>query len=325
MFLAGATLNFTSCSKDEVETPVNNTPAVTTPTNGALIDGTEAQKSSEPAMNDKTAVLETTAGKFEVGFASKPTESGTYTVKSTISAKNASMAARAAAGTLKEVTVTYTSKDNIVYKAADNAGGTVTITIKDGKMTIDISNLNVCNSTTCKKVSVKYDFYYTPPVVNPDPVDPDPVDPGPINPNPSTGDPGTAYINGVKSVSTFGTGMSLGRNVVFNTPVGSFQVWFKDKPMVGTFKVRSYQQVLMNNKAADEAGFVFVDPTKPATGAGGQFWSSDTSGGTIIVTASGNDLIIEAKDITVCSVDNYGSYTNECKKFSAFYKIPKPQ
>ena len=327
---AGAVINFSSCSKDD-DNSTNNTP--TTPTvaaNGALIDGVAVTKVSDPVMSDKIAVLETTAGKFEMEFASKPTESGTYTVKSALSAKDALTASKVAAGTLKEVTFKYTSKDNILYKATDGAGGTVTIIIKDGKISIDISNLNVCNGTTCKKVSVKYDFAYTPPTVNPNPVDPNPVDPnpvdpGPINPNPSTGDPGTAYINGVKSVSTFGTGMSLGRNVVFNTPVGSFQVWFKEKPMVGTFKVRSYQQVLINNKAADEAGFAFVDTSKPATGAGGQFWSSDDSGGTIIVTASGNDLIIEAKDITVCSVDNYGSYTNECKKFSAFYKVPKPQ
>lgn len=310
LVLAGATLNFTSCSKDEVETPVNNTPVVTTPTNGALIDGTEAQKSSEPAMNDKTAVLETTAGKFEVGFASKPTESGTYTVKSSIASKNPEVAARAAAGTLKEVTVKYTSKDNIVYKASDNAGGTVTITIKDGKIAIDINNLNVCYNTSCKKVSVKYDFAYTPPVVNPDPVvDPDPV----VNPNPTTGEAGTGYVDGVKSVSSFGTGLWVNKAVVINTSAGSFQVWFKEKPTAsGSYTTKSFMSVLGGQGGDKEAGFAFVP------NGGSQLWSTDTSGGTIQVKDDGANWIIEAKNINACV-----NGTSTCKTFSVFYKVVK--
>ena len=318
---AGAVMNFSSCSKDD-DNNTNNTP--TTPTvaaNGALIDGVAVTKVSDPVMSDKIAVLETTAGKFEMEFASKPTESGTYTVKSALSAKDALTASKAAAGALKEVTFKYTDKGNIIYKATDGAGGTVSIIIKDGKMTIDISNLNVCNGTTCKKVSVKYDFAYTPPTVNPNPVDPNPVDP---SPSPTTGDPGTGYVDGVKSVSTFGTGMSLGKNVVFNTATGSFQVWFKEKPMVGTYKVRAYMDVLGGSRAADEAGFAFVPLGTNSTYGTVQYWSTNSSTGTIVVTASGNDLIIEAKNVSACTHDII-TPTSNCRSFSAFYKIPKPQ
>lgn len=306
---AGAVINFSSCSKDD-DSSNNNPSTPTVAVNGALIDGVAVTKTSDPTMSDKIAVLETTAGKFEMEFASKPTESGTYTVKSALSAKDALTASKAAAGTLKEVTFKYTSKDNIIYKATDGAGGTVSIIIKDGKMTIDISNLNVCNSTTCKKVSVKYDFYYTPPVVNPDP---------------TTGDAGTGYVDGVKSVSTFGTGMVVGKSVVFNTAVGSFQVWFKDKPMVGTYTVKSYMDVLGGSKAANEVGFVFLPMGTGATTYGAsQYWSTNSSAGTVTVTASGNDLIIEAKGATAC-VHDLLTPTSNCKTFSAFYKIPKPQ
>ena len=82
---AGAVINFSSCSKDDD----NNTNTPTTPaavTNEASIDGVTVTKITDPTMADKIAVLETTAGKFETYFASKPTESGTYTVKSAFSA-----------------------------------------------------------------------------------------------------------------------------------------------------------------------------------------------------------------------------------------------
>jgi hypothetical protein len=303
---AGAVINLSSCSKDD-DNNTNNTPTVAA--NGALIDGVAVTKVSDPVMSDKIAVLETTAGKFEMEFASKPTESGTYTVKSALSAKDALTASKAAAGTLKEVTFKYTSKDDILYKAADGTGGTVTVTIKDGKMTIDVSNLSVCSGNTCKKVSVKYDFYYTPPVINPG----------------STSDAGTGYVDGVKSISSFGTGMIVGKSVVFNTPTGSFQVWFKEKPMVGTFKVRAYMEVLGGSKAADEVGFVFLPMGEGATTYGAsQYWSTNTSAGTVIVTESGSDLIIEAKGATAC-VHDLITPTSNCKTFSAFYKIPKPQ
>ena len=121
---AGAVINFSSCSKDD-DNSTNNTP--TTPTvaaNGALIDGVAVTKVSDPVMSDKIAVLETTAGKFEMEFASKPTESGTYTVKSALSAKDALTASKAAAGALKEVTFKYTDKGNIIYKATDGSNDT---------------------------------------------------------------------------------------------------------------------------------------------------------------------------------------------------------
>lgn len=311
---AGAVINFSSCSKDDDSSNNNNPSTPTVAVNGALIDGAAVTKTSDPVMSDKTAVLETTAGKFEMEFASKPTESGTYTVKSVLSAKDALTASKAAAGTLKEVTFKYTSKDNIIYKAADGTGGTVTIIIKDGKISIDVSNLSVCYNNTCKKVSVKYDFSYTPPVVNPDPVDPNPVDP---NPSPTNGDAGTGYIDGVKHTSTFGTGMIVGKSVVFNATAGSFQVWFTNGPAPGTYKVKSYTDVLFGNTAADEAGFALLLQ-------GNVLYNSKAATGTIVVTASGNDLIIEAKNITVCTM-NVGAPTNDCKSVSAFYKIAKPQ
>lgn len=311
----GLTLNFTSCSNDLPDAPVQQIVVPVTPVaNGALVDGTAVTSTETPAMSDKTAVLKTTAGTFEMGFASKPTESGTYIVKSALAAKDPLSAAKAAAGALKEVTFKFTDKGNVVYKATDGAGGTVTIVIKDGKISIDISNINVCNGNTCKKVSVKYDFSYTPPVTPVDPIDPNPIDPNP-NPNPTTGTPGTGFVNGVGSTSSFGTGMWVGNSVVFNTPTGSFQVWFKAKPTTGgTYTLKSFMTVIGAQGGATEVGFAYV----PLGGTQSQLWSTDTSGGAVVVKDDGANWIIEAKNINACV-----NATSTCKTFSAFYKVPK--
>jgi hypothetical protein len=163
----GAVVNFSSCSKDDDNT--TNTPSTpTATTNEASIDGVTVTKTADPVMPDKIAVLETTAGKFETYFANKPTESGTYTVKSAFSAAKG-------LADLKEVVIAYTEKTSqLTYTS--NTSGTATITISGGKISIDIKNVDVCNGSTCKKVSVKYNFAYTPPVK--------PVDP--VNPNPTT-------------------------------------------------------------------------------------------------------------------------------------------
>ncbi len=304
--ILGSLITFSSCSKDDDAT-VNTivTPPVTTAaTNGALIDGAPATSTETPAMSDKTAVLKTASGTFEMEFASKPTESGTYTVKSAFSAT------RSVAVATKEVIFKYTNKDNLIYKATDGVGGSVTVTIKDGKIVIDVANISVCNGNTCKKVSVKYDFSYTPPVV----VNPDPnPNPNP-NPNPTTGTSGTGYVDGVASTSTFGTGIWVGNSIVFNTSTGSFQVWFKAKPTTsGKYTVKSFMAVIGAQTGATDAGFAYVP-----TGGGSQHWSTDTSGGTIEVKDDGANWVIEAKNINACI-----NGTNTCKTFSAFYKVAK--
>lgn len=165
---AGAVINLSSCSKDDDKANTNTPTTPTVSVNSALIDGEVATKVSDPVMTDKTVTLETTSGTFELEFAAKPTESGSYTVKSSLSAAKG-------ASVLKEITFKYTSSNDMIYQATDGSGGTVNITIKDGRMKIDVSNLNVCHNTSCKRVSVNFDFAYTPPAtVNPDP-----------NPNPN--------------------------------------------------------------------------------------------------------------------------------------------
>ena len=303
---AGAVMNFSSCSKDDDNT--TNTPTTpTVTTNGALIDGVAVNKVSDPVMSDKIAVLETTAGKFEMEFASKPTESGTYTVKSAFSA------AKGLASTPKEVIFQYTSKDNILYKATDGTGGTVTITIKNGKITIDVSNLNVCNGTTCKKVSVKYDFSYTPPVVNPDPVDP-------VDPNPSAEAYGTGIIDGVKSTDTkynsTGTFLSVinQHNANLTVDGGSFSVRFKERPTKsGTYKITldSPSTPLADN----EAVFSYVPPT--ITDFANYYTSGVNSTGSVTVKISGNKLIVEAVNIVAFK----NSDKSVSKTFSAYMSI----
>ena len=307
------TLNLTSCSKDDEALVVPTTIGTNVTATNALVDGQAATSTETPAMSDKTAVLKTTAGTFEMEFASKPTESGTYTVKSSLSAARDLVAAP-----VKEVTFKYTSKDNILYKATNGEGGTVTITIKDGKILIDISNISVCYNEKCKKVSVKYDFSYTPPTttvdpVKPDPVKPDPVKPDPVKPNPTTGDSGTGYVDGTASISTFGSGMWVNNAIVFNTATGSFQIWFKQKPTTaGVYSVKGQMTVILGQGGINDASFAFV-PT-----SGSQYWSTDTSSGTIEVKEDGNFLIIEAKNIKA-SVNG----TTNSKTFSAFYKVAK--
>lgn len=285
LIIASALIIFTSCSKDD-ENDVTTTPAV----NGALIDGMAVTKTADPVMTDKTVVLETTAGKFELEFSTKPTESGTYTLKPVTTSSKLSTA------TTKEVYFRFTDKNNVVYKFSDGIGGTVSIVIKDGKMTIDISNISVCNAGNCKKVSVKYDFPYTPPTTS--------IDPNPVDQNPTTD----------LAVNTFKIGNTVYKTDAvpgwhgFNGYLGysggignQFKALFSEvNPKSGTYKVVTKP---LNGQVA--AGEIGIDITigyfpKPV--------SSNTGKATVINEKG--QLTIIVSDVTIGN-----------EKFSAHYVI----
>ena len=302
---AGAVMNFSSCSKDDDNT--NNTPTTpTATTNEASIDGVTVTKTADPVMSDKIAVLETTAGKFETYFAEKPTESGTYTVKSAFTAAKG-------LADLKEVILVFTDKvSQNMYTS--NTSGTASIVIKDGKISIDIKNVDVCTGSTCKKVSVKYDFSYTPPTV--DPVDP--IDP--VDPNPSAEAYGTGIIDGVKSIDTkynsTGTFLSVinQHNANLTVDGGSFSVRFKERPTKsGTYKITldSPSTPLADN----EAVFSYVPPT--ITDFANYYTSGVNSTGSVTVKISGNKLIVEAVNIVAFK----NSDKSVSKTFSAYMSI----
>ena len=287
--ILGSLIILSSCSNDDI--PEKTTPSTSTATtNEASINGVTVTKTADPVMPDKIAVLETTAGKFETYFANKPTESGTYTVKSAFSSAKGLV-------DLKEVIIAYTEKTSqLTYTS--NTSGTATITISGGKISIDIKNVDVCNGSACKKVSVKYDFAYTPPVKPVDPIDPNPVDP-----TPSAGTPGTGIINGVAGTDTkYKSTGTLTRNnvreqVVANMTLdnGTFQLRFKTKPTkAGTYKIG-----VDETPGGDPADDVVVFSYVPANimDWGGYFSSTSESTGTVTVKIVGDKIIIEAVDI----------------------------
>lgn len=221
--ILGSLIIVSSCTKDDANETTNPTPSQSS----ATIDGTTVSATETPTMPDKTAVLKTSQGTFEIQFASKPTESGAYTVKSSIAT------GKGLAVATKEVTFVYKDNQNLTYKANDGTGGSVTITIKDGNMVIDIVNITVCNGSTCKKVSAKYEFAYTPPTVNPNPVEP----------NPTTSLSPNEFQIGSKVYKTDETPAWHGNNgyLGFSGGIGNqFKpIFSKKNPASGTYKVVS--------------------------------------------------------------------------------------